>query len=267
MTETDLTLRFHAGRSIVAELGEVALGYFNDQASLGVTMKGAQDWLTKGDGAVEKLFRQRIAEAFPGDVVFGEEQGAGAAKGAEKAENLWIIDPIDGTANFAHGDRQWCVAVGFLRKGRPELGFVLSPALDEFFIARRGGGAVLNGRPIKPSGLRSMKSATIEVGWSARRPIATYLDAVKACMEAGANVKRSASGALGIMHAAMGRTDGYAEAHINSWDVAGALVIAKEAGCYCNDFFKGDAILKGNPILVATPGIAKALSKLTGYEG
>ncbi len=263
MATTDLTLRFHAGRSIVAELGEVALGYFNDQASLGVTMKGAQDWLTKADGAVEKLFRQRIAEAFPGDAVFGEEQGA--AKGAEAAENLWIIDPIDGTANFAHGDRQWCVAVGFLRRGKPELGFVLSPALDEFFIARRGGGATLNGRPIKPSGLRSMKSATIEVGWSARRPMALYLDTVKACMEAGANVKRSASGALGIMHAAMGRTDGYVEAHINSWDVAGALVIAKEAGCHVSDFFVGDAVRKGNPILVAAPGIARKLAKLTGY--
>ncbi|HRJ68786.1 MAG TPA: inositol monophosphatase [Beijerinckiaceae bacterium] len=263
MPDTTLILRQHALRSIIGELGDLALAYFRNRDSLGVTLKGAQDWLTEADGAVERLFRQRIAEAFPGDGVFGEEQGGTAGDAA--AENLWIIDPIDGTANFATGDRQWCVSVGFLHRGVPELGAVLAPAQEELFLARRGGGATLNGQPIRANPITDLTRASVEIGWSKRRPLALYIDAVRATMEAGAGVKRSASGALGVVHTAMGRVDAYAEAHINSWDVAAALVIAREAGCYANDFFRGDAIVKGNPILVAAPGIAEAVIRTTRF--
>lgn len=263
MTDAAFLLREHALRSIVAELGDLALGYFRDRDSLGVSMKGAQDWLTEADGAVETLFRKRIAEAFPGDAVLGEEQGGSAGDAA--AENLWIIDPIDGTANFAAGDRLWCVSVGFLHRGVPALGAVFAPAQEELFFARRGGGATLNGRPIHPNALADMARAAVEVGWSRRRPLALYLDAVKRVMEAGASAKRSASGALGIVHTAMGRIDAYAEAHINSWDVAAAVLIAQEAGCHVSDFFSGDAIVNGNPIIVATPGLAEAVHAATRF--
>lgn len=263
MSDAGLVLRTHALRSIIAELGDLALRYFRNRDSLGISMKGAQDWLTEADGAVEKLFRQRIGEAFPGDAVFGEEQGGNA--GDASAEHLWIIDPIDGTANFATGDRQWCVSIGFLVRGRPVLGAILAPSQGELFEARAGHGATLNGQVIRPNPTTDMARAAVEIGWSSRRPAAQYLEAVRRAMAAGANVKRSGSGSLGMVHAAMGRTDAYAEAHINSWDVAAGVVIAAEAGCYVNDFFAGDAITKGNPILVAAPGIAEAVIAATGF--
>lgn len=256
---SDLSLRLAAIETVTRDLGALALRYFRDRNSLGVSMKGAQDWLTVADGAVEAAFRARMADLFPGDAVMGEEQGGGAS------DRLWIIDPIDGTANFAHGDRQWCVSIGYLENGRPELGLIYAPALDEMFIGRRGHGASLNGAPIRASDTTDIARATLEIGWSNRRPLDEYLSRVQACFEAGANVKRSASGAMGLAYCACGRTDGYAESHINAWDVAAGVVIAAEAGAYINDFFNApEALVKGNPIVALAPGIEKEGRRLIG---
>lgn len=258
---TDLALRFAAAQTIVRDLGRFALDYFNDRDKLGITMKGAQDWLTVADGAVEARFRAAIAELFPHDGVLGEEQGGGAA------DNLWVIDPIDGTANFAHGDLQWCISVGFMRNGRPEFGLILAPALNEMYCAMRGHGATMNGKTIRASDLTDIRRAALEIGWSNRRPLDQYLRQVEACFRAGAHVKRGASGALGLAHVALGRTDGYAEAHINAWDVAAGVVVAAEAGAYVNDFFAApDALSAGNPIVCLAPGIAATARPLIGLD-
>jgi myo-inositol-1(or 4)-monophosphatase len=207
---------------------------------------------------VEREFRAIIAEAFPGDAVMGEEQGGGTS------ERLWIIDPIDGTSNFARGDRQWCVSIGFVLNGRPELGLIHAPALGEMWLARRGGGATLNGQPIRAALTSDLRRSTVECGWSTRRPLEDYLGIVMRLYGAGSSVKRSASGALGVAHVANGRTDGYVETHINSWDVAAGLVIAAEAGCRTNAFCSGNWVTEGNPILVAAPGVAEAISAIAG---
>ncbi|MCU0885647.1 MAG: inositol monophosphatase [Beijerinckiaceae bacterium] len=251
----DMSARFQALAGIAMELGHLANRYFADQASLGTRMKGFQDFLTEADGAVEALFRRRIAESFPHDAVMGEEMGGG------NADRLWIIDPIDGTANFARGDRQWCISIGFVVDGVPELGVIHSPALGETFLARRGHGATMNGRPIKVAATADIRQSTVEFGWSPRLPAAPYVAAVGRLLDAGANVKRSASGALGLAHVAIGRTDAYGELHINSWDVAAGLVIAAEAGARINDFCSGDWVASGNPILVVTPTLWDAVSE------
>lgn len=249
---TQISLRLAAAETLARELGALALSYFNDSSRLAVSMKGAQDWLTAADGAVEAEFRRRIAELFPGDAVMGEEMGGGGS-----ADRLWIIDPIDGTANFAHGDRQWCVSIGYLDHGVPTIGIVYAPALDEMFVARKGHGATLNGKPIKAAATTDLARATLEIGWSNRRPVDEYLTRVRAAFDAGANVKRSASGAMGLVYCACGRTDGYSESHINAWDVAAGVVICAESGAYISDFFAdAHALAKGNPIAAFAPAIA-----------
>lgn len=253
-----LAARFHAVHGMALKLGETALSYFGREDALEVSMKGFQDWLTIADGTVEKEFRAMIADAFPGDAVMGEEQGGGAA------ERLWIIDPIDGTSNFARGDRQWCVSIGFVLNGMPEIGLLYSPALGEMWLARRGRGATLNGMPIRAAATTDLRRSTIECGWSTRRPTEEYLGIVTRLFAEGSSVKRSASGALGVAHAANGRTDGYVETHINAWDVAAGLVIAGEAGCRINAFCTGNWLENGNPILVAAPGVADAVSAIAG---
>jgi myo-inositol-1(or 4)-monophosphatase len=253
-----LAARYHAVHGMALKLGETALSYFGRTDALEISMKGFQDWLTIADGTVEREFRAMIAEAFPGDAVMGEEQGGGTS------ERLWIIDPIDGTANFARGDRQWCVSIGFVLNGRPELGLIHAPALGEMWLARRGGGATLNGQPIRAALTSDLRRSTVECGWSTRRPLEDYLGIVTRLYGAGSSVKRSASGALGVAHVANGRTDGYVETHINSWDVAAGLVIAAEAGCRTNAFCSGNWVTEGNPILVAAPGVAEAISAIAG---
>lgn len=248
--------RLEAVRAIVREAGALALDYFRRRSEILISMKGRQDWLTEADGAVETFLRRKIGEVFPSDQIVGEEQGGSGGSA------MWIIDPIDGTANFARGDRQWCISVGFARDGVPEIGFIFAPAQDEFYEAVRGHGVTMNGVAIRVAPTHEMGTAVIEIGWSPRRPSADYLALVGRTMQAGATVKRSASGALGMAHVANGRTDGYAEVHINSWDVLAGLVIAREAGVLINDFCSGPWVTEGNPILCATPGIARDLENL-----
>jgi myo-inositol-1(or 4)-monophosphatase len=260
MSPGELDLRQYAVLGLVAEASVMALDYFNRRDSLGITMKGTQDWLTVADGAVEDFLRARLRTLFPHDAVIGEEGGG------ESADATWIIDPIDGTANFARGDRNWCISVGFLSKGVPQIGVIAAPALDETYLARRGRGATMNGQPIEVSGTTDMAKAYVEMGWSTRLPAADYLAMFGRGMAAGASVKRSGSGALGLCHVANGRTDAYAELHINAWDVAAGVVIATEAGAAVSDFFSGDAIAKGNPILCSTPALATELTAITGIH-
>ncbi len=253
-----IAARFHAVQGMALELGRIAMGYFGNEARLGVSMKGTQDWLTIADGTVEARFRDLIAEAFPEDAVMGEEAGGVAA------DRLWIIDPIDGTANFARGDRMWCISIGFVLNGHPEIGIIHAPALGETYLARRGHGATMNGERIEVARTVDIARASIEYGWSPRRSLGAYLGPVQGLFEQGASVKRGASGAMGLAHVAIGRTDGYAEAHINAWDVAAGLVIASEAGALCSPFCSGNWLVDGNPIAVATPAIAPYLFEAAG---
>jgi myo-inositol-1(or 4)-monophosphatase len=258
MTPAELELRRYAVQGLVAEAGHVALEHFGKQGSLGVTLKGAQDWLTIADGAVEDFLRQGLALLFPTDTLIGEE-GGGTASDA-----VWIIDPIDGTANFARGDRNWCISIGFLLNRVPTIGVVAAPALDELYVAQRGQGATLNGRPIAVSGTEDLTRACVELGWSTRIPFERYLAVMQRGFAAGCSFKRVGSGTLGLCHVASGRTDAYAELHINAWDVAAGIAIAGEAGASINDFFAGDGISKGNPILCSTPALVPQLSEITG---
>lgn len=256
----DIAQRRYAALGFAQELGALALDYYVNRDKLAVSMKGAQDFLTAADGAVEQRFRELVAAAFPGDGVMGEEAGG------VNAENLWIIDPIDGTANFAREVPNWCVSIGYLRRGVPEIGVIFAPAMNELYEGVRGGGARRNGKPIKVADTTEMARASIEIGWSGRRGLDAYVGLVAKVGGLGASVKRSASGALGMAYAADGRTDGYLELHINSWDVAAGVVIAREAGAVVNDFFAGDGLTQGNPIIAAAPAFADKLAAALGVS-
>ncbi|POR53278.1 inositol monophosphatase family protein [Bosea psychrotolerans] len=260
MSPAELDRRQYAVLGLVTEASRMALDYFRKRDSLGVTMKGAQDWLTVADGAVEDFLRQRLGVLFPSDAVIGEEGGG------ENSDAVWIIDPIDGTSNFARGDRNWCISIGFLSQGVPELGIIAAPALDEVYLGRRGHGATMNGQTIRVSGAGDITRAYVEMGWSTRIPAADYLAMVGRGLAAGASIKRSGSGALGLCHVANGRTEAYVELHINAWDVAAGVVIAGEAGAVLNDFFTGDAVAKGNPVLCCTPALAGAVKAISGIS-
>lgn len=221
-------------------------------------LKGAQDFLTEADGATESFIRDRLARDFPGEAVLGEEQG-GAADGAGP---LWVLDPIDGTSNFSRGGDRWCVSIGLVLGNRAVAGAIARHAPSEIFAGSIAGGATLNGAPIRAAGTTDITRSIVELGWSLRRPIATYIRLVDRAMALGIGTRCSGSGALGLVETAAGRLDGYLEPHINAWDAAAAVAIAREAGCWVSDFDSGDWLAQGNPIGFAAPALGQALAGL-----
>jgi myo-inositol-1(or 4)-monophosphatase len=221
-------------------------------------LKGTQDWLTEADGAVERLLSERLAHAYPADGFQGEEGGS-----VRSGSLRWVVDPIDGTANFMRGAQRFCVSVGCLECNTPVLGVIVAPALNETFAACQGRGATLNGEPIHAAETTALTRATIELGWSLRRPHEAFMALTDRIIAAGAMPRLNGSGALGLADVAAGRSDGYVELHLNLWDVAAALVILSEAGAAVSPFMAGEGATQGNPILAAAPGIATALSAAT----
>ena len=138
---------------------------------------------------------------------------------------------------------------------------IYQPTTDELYAARRHGGATLNGRTIKVSGLTDIRQSTIEAGWSTRLPPESYVTLVARLLAAGAQVRRTGSGALGLAYVADGRTDAYCELHINSWDALAGLLLIEEAGGWINDFLAGDGLQRGNAVLGCTPALKDIMAE------
>lgn len=244
---------------IVRSAGGVMRSAFTAPDRPAYSLKGRQDYLTATDGAVEQFVRDAIEQRFPGDAVLGEEGG-----GSVDGRRLWIVDPIDGTANFARQIPHYCISLGLIVDGQLLAGALYEPNHDELFIAERGQGAWLNGERMRVSEVAEITASTVEVGWSTRIPVQTYLDMVGRAAHAGCAVRRAGSGALGLAYVAAGRIEAYAEAHINSWDVAGALLLITEAGGRVSDYWAPGGIENGNPILATNAALAGTMQELFG---
>ena len=223
------------------------------------SLKGQQDYLTETDLAVEQFVREQITQRFPQDGVLGEEGGGQI----HDAERLWIVDPIDGTANFARNIAHFCISLGVMVQGQLEAGAIYDPMRDELFLAGRGQGAWLNGRRIRVSNIDALTMASVEIGWSSRKPVDSYLDLVSRTMHTGCAVRRAGSGALGLAYVSAGRIECYAEQHINAWDVAAGLLLVTEAGGRINPFWANDGLRHGNAVLASNALLADSFSTLT----
>lgn len=255
----DLDARASFCLELVRSAGTVALDGFVRRPEAQITMKGPQDFLTETDAAVERHIKARLAAAFPEDGFIGEETG-----GATDVDQVWVVDPIDGTANFAREIPHFCIAVAFVAGGQTLIGAIYNPVLDELYFARRGQGATRNGTAIKVAGTTRADAACVELGWSTRIPTDQYVRGITAMLDHGANVRRGASGALALAYVADGRSDGYAEQHMNAWDCLGGLLLVEEAGGVVAPFLSRGGLADGAPVLAATPAIAAALSAATG---
>jgi myo-inositol-1(or 4)-monophosphatase len=167
-----MDMRLLAAQAIAREAGAMARRRFLDR-SFAVKFKGPQDYLTEVDGETEAFIAERLTKVFPTDGFIGEESQARPA-GAGGA--VWVVDPIDGTANFARGVPHFCVSIACVADDRVEVGVIYNPMLDELFAARRGGGARLNGAPISASHASSLAKCSVEVGWNSRAGFAQYID-------------------------------------------------------------------------------------------
>ncbi len=251
-------------RNLAAQAGHLAHGAFGSPS---ISLKGRHDEVTAMDREVERFIRAAIAKDFPEDAVLGEEEGA--SEGLAHAERVWIIDPIDGTANFARSIAHYCVSIGYAELGELSVGAMHDPSHERLYFAERGGGAWLAegsapARRLAVSPVTTLDAATVECGWSLRRSQADYLAMVKRVLDAGCAFRRAGSGALGLADVAAGRTEGYCELHINSWDCAAGLLLVTEAGGRVNPFFDGNGLTEGNPILATNHALGDAIAGVVG---
>jgi len=200
--------------------------------ALSISNKSELDLVTEADLASERLIIERIKTFYPRHSILAEESGASApAEEDAQSEWRWIVDPLDGTTNYAHGYPCFCVSMGLAHKGRLELGVIYDPVRDELFTAERGQGAALNGRRIQVSQTRTLNRALLCTGFPydvrERSEFARHF--TNFIMNAQA-VRRDGSAALDLAYVACGRFDGFWEEGLHPWDVAGAVLMIEEAG-------------------------------------
>ncbi len=245
---------------LARDAGRLAHSAFGQSAT---SMKGRHDVVTAMDREVERFIRKAIAERYPDETIIGEEEGGGE-RGA--GERVWLIDPIDGTANYARGIPHYCVSIGYLERLVPTVGVLYDPSHDWLYSAARGEGASCNGARLAVSPCADLGAATVECGWSTRRTTADYVALVGRVMEAGCAMRRVGSGALGLADVAAGRSEAYCEMHINAWDCAAGILLVREAGGHANDFFAGDGLAAGNPLIATNDALCAKLSALIGIR-
>jgi len=258
LNEFDLQAREITLKQLLLEAGELALSHFNSRDPNCYSLKSAQDFLTESDLLVEQYIRHQLQTRFPEDGILGEESG-----GDDGHARLWIIDPIDGTANFARGIGHFCVVIAFVEQGITLLGGIYNPVTQELYLTRKNGYAEKNGQPIHVANT-PLQATSLELGWSNRVTQQRYLDTYTALLASGANIRRSGSGALALAWVAEGRTDGYAELHMNAWDCLAGLLLVEESGGRIGQFPSRPAdIIQGGAILAAAPSVAATLSQAT----
>lgn len=263
MQETDVEHRLSVAVEAARQGASLALPRFAGREDLEIISKGKQDRVTEVDRMVEETIRGVIHRNFPDDAVLGEE---GGLKGAGSAGTLWVIDPIDGTDCFVFGLPMWSISIACIIGGEVAIGVVLDPVNDELYTARRGGGAQLNGHPIRASRADGLGDGLVGIGHSSRvRPEVT-LAALNRLMTNGGLFHRCGSGALSLAWVAAGRLLGYHEPHINSWDCLAGLILIREAGGWHSDFLAGDGLMRGNPLTAAGPNAVRAMRMVAGDE-
>jgi len=196
-----------------------------------ITNKGDIDLVTEADIAAEELIIDRIRSYYPRHGILAEESGEAVTVGDTASEWRWVIDPLDGTTNYAHGYPCFCVSIGVEHNGILEFGVVYDPMRNELFAAERGQGATLNDRQIRVSDVEELSKAMLVTGfpYNVRERPDFAREFVMFTMNAQA-VRRDGSAAIDLAYVACGRFDGFWEDGLNPWDMAAGVLLIQEAG-------------------------------------
>jgi len=221
-----------------------------------IDKKGTIDLVTDADRASEAAVLAALRARFPGAAILAEESGASAAPGAPSGLQFYV-DPLDGTTNYAHGLPHFAVTVAVADGAGLAAAATCDPLRDELFLASRGGGATLNGRPIRHSGCAEVGEALLVTGfpYDVHREHAEVLRRFAAFVTSAQGVRRLGAAALDLAYVACGRLDGYWEAKLKPWDAAAGILIAREAGALVSDLGGGDRVLETGGVVAAAPAL------------
>jgi myo-inositol-1(or 4)-monophosphatase len=242
--------------------GEVLRRYFGRLAAADVEEKAQNDWVSAADRESEAAIGAFLHRHTPSLGVLAEE---GGLRGDDRV--LWVVDPLDGTANFVRSFPHFAVSVGLVEHGVPTVGAIYDPMRDELFAAARGGGACRNGRTIRASTRTGLDGAFVTTGFPfrVRRHIDTYLAVFRDVYCRAAAIRRPGAAALDLAHTAAGVFDGFFEFNLSPWDLAAGAVIAREAGALVTDLdgAEGNLLARGN-VLAAAAGVHRDLLAIVG---
>ena len=246
---------FRAGELILQNLGKVRE----------VEYKSAIDLVTSVDRASENAIVSFLRERFPEHSIVAEENTNIAV---QQSRYRWIVDPLDGTTNFVHSFPHFAVSIALEHDTRLVAGLVHDPAKSETFSATDGGGAYLNGRPIRCSTVDKLESALLATGfpYDRREKADYYLGIFKSFLCASHGIRRGGSAALDLSYVASGRLDGFWESKLHAWDVAAASLIAREAGATVTNFSGGSPDIWGEEILCSNGWIHGEMTKILGHH-
>ena len=227
--------------------GKLALDHYQRLDELEISEKGRNDLVSNADRGVEVLLREAIAEHFPEDGILGEEYGLEPGTSGI----TWVIDPIDGTANFVRGRPHWCVSIACVEADRIIAGCIYDPVHDELYLAGENMPATRNGRPIRVTDVSEIDLATVGIGLKPFKGESEGLAMITPMVEAGTRLYRNSSGALSLAYVADGRLDAYVESHMHAWDFMAGALIVRQAGGTLRDFDAAAALAEGAPVIAS----------------
>lgn len=217
--------RLEFAEALARRAGQLAVDLRQHPDGLTIDTKGPQDFVTAADLAVETLIREAIAVAYPDDAVLGEEGGL-----TGDAAACWIIDPIDGTANYMRGLPDWAVSIGYFDGKDLTHGVIFAPDHRALASARTGQPARLNGAQINVSDRVDFDQSMVVLGYSRRVGLSDHLDRIGRLLESGCEYRRQGAATIGLLSVAAGRVEAYYEPSLNVWDAAAGIVIIRAAG-------------------------------------
>ncbi len=246
-----LTIAVKAAR----RAGNVITRGARDLDLLTVTSKGPKDFVSEVDREAERQIVETLLDAYPDHAILAEE---GTAKDANiDAENVWIIDPLDGTTNYLHGFPQYCVSIALAHRGQVTQAVIFDPCRNDLFTATRGRGAFLNDHRIRVSRRAHLRECLIGTGFPFRDGsyLDTYLKMMKTMIESTAGLRRPGAAALDLAYVAAGFYDGFWEVGLNPWDVAAGSLLVQESGGLIGDLSGEADFLHGGQVIAANPKV------------
>ncbi len=249
-----LNIAIRAARSA----GNIIIRSLQHVEHLEVTTKGRNDFVSDVDRLAEQEIINVIHKAYPDHAILAEESGQQG-----DSDTVWVIDPLDGTANFLHGFPHYCVSIGIIVRGKIEHGVIYDPLRDELFTATRGGGAQLNDRRLRVTKQKTLAGSLIATGFPFKylEHFPAYSATFNAVFPEVADLRRGGSAALDLAYVAAGRVDGYWELGLQKWDLAAGVLLIEEAGGVVSDFTGGDNYRQNGNVVAGNINVHQQLLK------